>query len=62
MCHKGAISPQFEHLIGGQAASDIFEDFPEAIAEAMQRPTMNFVRCATMRAREIAILELRRAP
>jgi len=35
---------------------------PEAIAEAMQRPTMKFVRCATMRAREIAISELRRAP
>ena len=30
--------------------------------QAMQRPTMKFVKCATMRGREIDISELRRAP
>jgi len=38
------------------------DSFPEGIAEAMQRAAMTFVSCATMRAREIAISELRRAP
>jgi hypothetical protein len=65
MCHK---EPSARNSIASSGVSGVRGvrrqkgAFPEAIAEAAQRSMMKFVRCATVRAGEIAISELRRAP
>jgi hypothetical protein len=65
LVHKEPSARQFDHLIGASGVRGVRTQkgaFPEAVVEAMQRSMMKFVRCATVRAGEIAISELRRAP